>query len=81
MTIRQVLSFIQRPYMAFVLLCFVLLLISEAGPAAALGPNPSCIGACSAVPNCNESCLSKGFGKGGNCMGFGGSPLSCCCFK
>ncbi|EOX94020.1 Uncharacterized protein TCM_003072 [Theobroma cacao] len=60
------------------MLCLVLLWTSVARPAAALY-TPTCLGPCSAVPNCNDACVTKGFPKGGVCLGFTKTDLACCC--
>ncbi|KAK8480124.1 hypothetical protein V6N13_036783 [Hibiscus sabdariffa] len=40
---------------------------------------PVCLGNCSAVPDCHQACIDKGFPKGGVCLGFSFSDLACCC--
>ncbi|KAL6340170.1 hypothetical protein AAG906_040606 [Vitis piasezkii] len=36
------------------------------------------LGPCPDFPDCNKACISKGFPKGGVCMGFSGTPPACC---
>lgn len=42
-------------------------------------PGMVCIGPCKNAANCNQSCISQGFQKGGVCVGFSISDLACCC--
>ncbi|KAL4596775.1 hypothetical protein ACB092_12G187300 [Castanea dentata] len=55
-------------------LCIALL---SSDPIAALFIEPICIGPCSS--HCNQKCKSKGYPKGGVCMGDKISDLACCC--
>ena len=39
---------------------------------------PPCLGLCPNFPDCHKACISKGFPKGGACLGFSGSPPASC---
>jgi len=57
----------------------VIFIVLMVDPIAALFIEPACItiGRCSS--HCNQKCISKGYPKGGVCMGFKISDLACCC--
>ncbi|KAM6564966.1 hypothetical protein CsatB_024964 [Cannabis sativa] len=57
-------------------LCIALLLAST-GPAEAINLPVICLGPCS--NSCNSDCISKGYSKGGACLGQRVSDMSCCC--
>ncbi|KAL1162109.1 hypothetical protein V6Z11_A07G179600 [Gossypium hirsutum] len=62
------------------ILCLILIWNLVAGPVDVDAINvPPCLGPCSAIPNCHQSCIDKGFPKGGVCIGFSFEDLACCC--
>ncbi|GKU86143.1 hypothetical protein SLEP1_g707 [Rubroshorea leprosula] len=76
MATAKVATFTHQP--SFMGILF-LVLIFTTGLTSALQA-PTCLGPCSAVSNCQASCVAKGFPNGGVCAGFLGSGLACCCF-
>ncbi|CAL5192083.1 unnamed protein product [Lathyrus oleraceus] len=61
------------------ILCFAFILLS--GFVNSLGPNPNCSGECISVKECSKDCSTRGFNKGGYCLGMGLKPNFelCCC--
>ncbi|KAK8557597.1 hypothetical protein V6N13_007953 [Hibiscus sabdariffa] len=65
-----------------ILLCLILLrnlVAVPVGVGVGAFNAPVCLGNCSAVPDCHQACIDKGFPKGGVCLGFSFSDLACCC--